>query len=398
MSKNVLLRTDFPRVRRYTKNSNIYYEVDCRCVDWKGQKKFSFTNKIQALERARLISDEVKQNGFNSINKLSQQLSDERLNQWNLQLEQHGKSIDDAVHHYIEFLHQKSARENVPLVSEICAKWCHYKSTNPKTQLRLRTVQSIRRYATIFAQDFFTQRMTTITRNDVEAVVDALKKKNGCSVSQRTRKHYLGHLRQFFNWSIRQGYAEKNVANHIEVQVPFTSPTFLTLAQCQQLLNLVQTEPHRPLVGYIALCLFAGLRPTEAEQLTWNNIEMDHDSIVITHDITKTKRGRRVEISSNLKCWLQTLNSNADIIPANFKRRIDPFRREFSMTAIKWSTDVLRHTYATFWLSKYSDRNKLAELMGNSPAIIGKHYLAHVNRSDAEEFWKLAPMPKVVNQ
>ncbi len=392
MSNNKLLRIEFPKVRKIVKKGNTYYEVDCRSVHWQGQPKFTRSKKREALDLARQIAEQVRQHGIASTSSQSQQLSDDRLNHWTAQVKEHGgDSIADAVKLFVENGQKKAETSNSPLISELALKWFEDKSTDSKKKLRQQTISGIRKHANQFAKHFANFRVGTVTLKDLEAVEDSLTKEDGTPLNQQTRRNYVNYLRQFFNWCIRKEYTDKNPADNIQITVPPKEPTFLTVAQCQQLLELVQSDTHRPLVGFITSCLFAGLRPAEAERLSWNEIEFDHDSIVITADITKTKRGRRVEIPKNLKQWLEGLDKTQDLIPANMKRRIAAFRNEVSKTITRWTPDVLRHTYATFWLSKHNNRAKLAELMGNTESIIGKHYLRHPNKVDTATFWSLVP-------
>jgi hypothetical protein len=71
-----------------------------------------------------------------------------------------------------------------------------------------------------------------------------------------------------------------------------------------------------------------------------------------------------------------------------FSRRLKSYQRSLQ---IRWIPDGLRHAFATYWLGVHQNRNRLAELMGNSPAIIGRHYLKPVSRSEAQRFWLMTP-------
>lgn len=50
-----ILRSEFPVVRVRLKNQNTYYDVDCRKVGWEGPQRLCFTNKNEALNKAREI-------------------------------------------------------------------------------------------------------------------------------------------------------------------------------------------------------------------------------------------------------------------------------------------------------------------------------------------------------
>jgi integrase len=57
----------------------------------------------------------------------------------------------------------------------------------------------------------------------------------------------------------------------------------------------------------------------------------------------------------------------------------------------KWTVDILRHTYASYWLATHQNRAQLAELMGNSVEVIRKFYRQPILKSDTKKFWALRP-------
>jgi len=54
-----------------------------------------------------------------------------------------------------------------------------------------------------------------------------------------------------------------------------------------------------------------------------------------------------------------------------------------------WVADCIRHTYASNWLAVHKERSHLAEIMGNSPAIIRKYYKRAIPINDAEAYFKI---------
>ena len=56
-----------------------------------------------------------------------------------------------------------------------------------------------------------------------------------------------------------------------------------------------------------------------------------------------------------------------------------------------WPADVLRHSFASYWLAVHQDRARLAEMMGNSVEVIARHYRRPVPKEVGEAFFaKLA--------
>lgn len=58
---------------------------------------------------------------------------------------------------------------------------------------------------------------------------------------------------------------------------------------------------------------------------------------------------------------------------------------------MKWKADALRHSFASYWLATFPDAPALAMLMGNSPAMIFRHYNDPKFRDEAAKWWKIRP-------
>jgi integrase len=102
------------------------------------------------------------------------------------------------------------------------------------------------------------------------------------------------------------------------VSVECRVPEVYTLDEVHRLLEVAQHEPHRTLMAYVTLGLFAGLRPTEAQRLTWNDFHWDHSVLSISPDRTKVKRARLVELHSVLLDWLNRVPRDRPLIPSGF--------------------------------------------------------------------------------
>jgi hypothetical protein len=64
----------------------------------------------------------------------------------------------------------------------------------------------------------------------------------------------------------------------------------------------------------------------------------------------------------------------------------------FGIDGNSWPKDVLRHTYGSYWLAVHKDRAHLADLMGNSLAVIKSSYKRAIPIGQAENFWALRPL------
>jgi integrase len=147
------------------------------------------------------------------------------------------------------------------------------------------------------------------------------------------------------------------------------------------------------MVPYLVLGLFAGLRPEEAQKMRWEWIEpLDEKGIAqvkVPAEISKISESRYAELSQTGWNILKPYMKQAG--PIGWSRRaFRRIREKVGLAGIAWAADCIRHTYASSWLAVHKDRAHLAEIMGNSPAIIRKHYKRAIPINDAEGYFQIS--------
>jgi hypothetical protein len=69
-------------------------------------------------------------------------------------------------------------------------------------------------------------------------------------------------------------------------------------------------------------------------------------------------------------------------------------RKWAEAAGIKWKSDALRHSYASYKLALTHDMAALALEMGNSPAMIFRHYLDLKHEEEAQAWFAARPSSK----
>jgi integrase/recombinase XerD len=156
----------------------------------------------------------------------------------------------------------------------------------------------------------------------------------------------------------------------------------------------------------IAVGLFAGLRP-EAEiwRLDWSQIDLTERLI----DVGKSKNiasHRFVKIADNLIEWLAPYaKKNGQFSPQKagyFDRvRLTRAKAAAGLEAVgcdacnlrEWSSDCLRHTYASYHFGAFKNAHETAEQLGHGTSLtmFYRHYRNRVKETDAQAFWKIMP-------
>lgn len=155
------------------------------------------------------------------------------------------------------------------------------------------------------------------------------------------------------------------------------------------------------LLPYIAICAFAGIRPTECSKLTWQDVDLEDGVISVRAANSKTGGTRHVELHPTLRAWLlrgMPAGRCGPVVPPNFSALARIVRRRAGYgpgCAEAWQPDCLRHSYATYYLkAKCGSISQLQVNMGHTGTVL--LYTRYMNmrgvtRASAEAWWQVLP-------
>ena len=140
---------------------------------------------------------------------------------------------------------------------------------------------------------------------------------------------------------------------------------------------------------YLALGAFTGLRSAELIRLEWEDVNFERGHIIVGKEKSKTATRRLVPIHPNLMRWLAPYRG--------FTGRV--FSSEhaadrtiaFAKQHVKWPTNALRHSYATYRLAATHDAQRVALEMGNSPTMLFTNYRELADEHDAAAWFSITP-------
>lgn len=237
--------------------------------------------------------------------------------------------------------------------------------------------------------------LNTITDRDLIAWMDAHQ------WAPSSRNSFLTWMRAFLRWCKSRGYVARVVTDSIpKARTNEAQVGILTVSQSRDLMRA--TQKHDPeLIPYVALGMFAGIRPNEITRLKWSQIDLKAARINLTGSATKTRRNRWVTIAPNLKEWLKL---GGDLPPANLRNRFDIVRAEaglvkrtrdrqhktWKIERIHWPSDAMRHTYASHKIALFGYAQTAIE-SGNSEQVLIKHYRQPVTKAEARRYFAIRP-------
>lgn len=323
-----------------------------------------------------------------------------------------GATIEEATAYFLAHK-RKTAREPIPLAALLkqceAAKKALGKSTRYLQQFKCSCLSFVRGREQAPAH--------TVTRADVKAWV------RGNQWAPKTQRVYLGDLRTLFAYAVGEGFASENPCNgegaeRIELAAMVVAPIqTLTVDEARALLARAahvpaseDEEDFRPLLFYVVLALFCGIRPAELERMERSQVSLKERHAIVEGHQAKTRRRRVLDISKNAVAWLRLDPSPAGlVVPENFRRRWARLRAAAGWRPEKqalgkddpapdpnlpeWPHDVLRHTFASMHYAAHQNESLLKAQMGHSAKeeVLFQHYRALKTRAEAALFWALVP-------
>jgi integrase len=243
-----------------------------------------------------------------------------------------------------------------------------------------------------------------ISRLDPNAYVHEIKIKHleeilAAYEKPTTRNTHKTAFSVFFNWATARQYVLNNPAAKLgKIHQDDKRVHILSLEETRRLLKAAMTYRDGYLTIPIAIGLFAGLRPSELEGLTQDDIyendgkpQSDHLSnwsIHVKEGKNSRKESRLVPVPKVLKTWLEAFPFHS--LPTNRSRPWKALRE--ATNAENWVQDVIRHTSISYQLARDKNEALVAYNNGTSKKMMKNHYRRLIRSlKDVQEFWAITP-------
>lgn len=205
-----------------------------------------------------------------------------------------------------------------------------------------------------------------------------------------SRSTIRSRLSGLFSFAVRRGYRLDNPCARLErVDLPDKPKRILSQAELLRLLAWMPRACPR-LLPWFVLSTFCGLRPEEAEKTTPKEIHFKEGWIKVEAQTTKVRMRRVVYPKREAMRLLKAAVDYHPPVALSVQSRRSALNRATEhLHWPEWYQDVTRHSAASYWLAIEPDVAKVATMLGNSPAVLLKHYKALVTKKEAKKFWRL---------
>jgi integrase len=314
-------------------------------------------------------------------------------------LRPHGKTLMDAVWHYLTHLKQLST--SVPfsvLANQVRSEFKRRKQSNEVSERHAKTLnETLNKLELRFGQQLVSEIRTEDVRNWLLELPLAAK----------TRNKHRGYTGQIFNLAVDYGYAAVNpVAKIKKFRERSTEEngeiSILSAEETERLFRAADRE----VIPFLALSFFAGIRVDTLRKLDWSEVKYDEKRVIVPRYKGKNQLRYRVTLSENALAWLKPhiKETGSILVPATATNRFSKQMGRPSYVAtrgrilkaaekagVKLPDNAGRHTFISMHVAHHESIDKTALEADNSTQIIKKDYLDIVTREDAAKYWNIKP-------
>ncbi len=138
------------------------------------------------------------------------------------------------------------------------------------------------------------------------------------------------------------------------------------------------------------------MRSAEIERLTWPDVDLASRHIVVSAGNAKTASRRIVPVSENLFEWLKPCAHRTGNVWQGTHEDFYQAQQDTAKAAgLTWKANALRHSCASYMFALTNDAGRIAGFLGNSAAVVHKHYREMVKAADAQKFFNVKPAQSV---
>jgi integrase/recombinase XerC/integrase/recombinase XerD len=265
------------------------------------------------------------------------------------------------------------------------------------------TIRYYRQNLTWFCDFLQNPDISTVTLQRTREYMIQLRERNTSSTTLQT---YTRAIRAFLTWCYNESYTTENIPAKLKLpKATRKAVDILTDPEISRLLNCINTKKFIGLrdMVVVLLMLDSGMRLSEVIRLEHGKIHLE-SGYLIAHG--KGNKERYIPLGLNTRKYLlkyiaRLPNHNADtalivkdtIMPATH----DTIRQLFNRLKIRSQIPrlhphLLRHTFATRYLSHGGDVYRLQAILGHTTLEMTKRYVTLIPREMVVNFSNYSPI------
>ena len=277
-----------------------------------------------------------------------------------------------------EFIAWRDARIKSPLVADAAKQYLKHLESRGVKETRI-IKPDLEKFAAAHPR-----KMAEISAQDVSGYL------GGLPVGPRRKNNVRSHLVALWRWARMQGLVPDTTTTTPERTHPAKldkhEVEILAPDQFRELLDKAPPEWRLAL----AIGGLAGLRTEEIAGLRWEDLQNEQGRILVRAEICKTGRRRFVPILPSLAAWVAVSKPQPGNMVAP-RIGLDALVKRLKRRGGGWVRNGLRHSFGSYRAAVVKSAGQVALEMGNSEAIVRRHYLEVQPIEIAKQWFLTAP-------
>ena len=233
-------------------------------------------------------------------------------------------------------------------------------------------------------------RASDVEKRDVEDWLAGLK------LAPQTQRNFQRVIHTLLQWTAGRGYSEGNAAalgraTTKRAKIAARPVQIYTPAE----LRLILDNCPPPLLPFMVLGAFCGIRTAEIERLDWQDVDFLRGHVAVSPEQSKTAARRFVPLPDAAKEWLAPVAKTSGLLaPKKVTTWLrNKFHRELETAhGLEWKDNGLRHSFASYALALHEDAPRVSLWLGQaSPSVVFRHYRERATKQDAQAYFDTAP-------
>jgi integrase len=400
--------------RRKTPSDNWAYMV-ANYADGEKRRFDSYKDESTALAAAETLAKRLDRRDYVAAAMTKEQALDfasasEIMKPWGLTMAATASALAEClkgvgdlanVHAAIKFYRERHKQVTRKTVPDVVTDFLKIKGGRGASQRYLNDLKGrLKRFKEDCNKD-----CCNVTTADIQDWLDGLKN-DGEAISPQSYRNYRTVLHTLFSFAVSKGYTVDNPVEGVEkIKVRNGDVHVFKPEEIARLLDAARL--HYPdFLPCLAIGAFAGVRSAEILRLTWEDIDLKARHIVIGASKSKTASRRIVPIHDNLAGWLADyadkqgkvwrdssilFYKRQEAVAAATAVEADEAKGIKARKPVQWKANALRHSYASYRFAQISDAGRVAGELGNSSAVVHRHYRELVKPGEATAWFAIKP-------
>lgn len=347
-----------------------------------GRRMRDFATEEDAVAEARSIAAKIGSGRHDAITLTRDEVSE--FNLCRSKLEGTGCSLFQAVELLLE--HRSKTQIDPKDVSAVVAEYLT-ELEHPDRGLSVAYVAHERQVGRKFAVSFKCP-LSSVTTEIFKSWIGGLKLRSGGAMSPRYKINIQRSFAALVSFAASRNYVTREHAAQVsEMKAPRAEDPKRDVFTAEEFRKLLEASDDRTRPAII-LCGFCGLRTAEVGRILWSDVKLAQRVVVVGAHAAKTQSRRVIPLCDAAVEWLAPFaNQTGPVLPVD-----DRHIAAVGVAAgVSWRKNGLRHSYASFRLAILKNHEEAAFELGNSPAMIQKHYRALVTPEEAAAWFSIRP-------